>query len=134
MLDFDYELIVSQTIQAVLGVGRQVINDQSVHYDRIGIKLSAHTVLIDVDENTDEIRISATDNEKFAADEVVFSDIPELNACVGKELGWCWEGTNSQGYQDTFSISVSGIEPDYCFVGIASAVQLNKITRIVSRE
>jgi len=125
MLKFDYELVEGREIRRVVGTGRQIMNDSSVNYERVAFELEGQCFLIHTNEDTDELEIALAESGSLEKEQ--FLDIPELAECVGKELGWCWEGRNYRGYFDFFAISIRGPIPDYCFLGIASSVEIGKI-------
>jgi hypothetical protein len=129
LIDFDFDLVQDQIIRDVRGCSRAVLNDQSLQYDQVVLVLERHALAITVNQDTDELLVRLCIVSEATYD-VALVDIPELQDCVGKHLGWCWEGRNSQGYWDMFTVSVSGIEPNFCFVGMASSVHLRRVRAI----
>jgi hypothetical protein len=130
MLTFDYETVHCEKVEAVTGFEKQVMNDGSVHYERILIRLASASIAIDVNQDTDELIVSLIQNNALSPEEAGYAEVPELGGLVGRELGWCWEGRNYRGYYDFFSLSVNTLYPDFGFVGIGSSIQLHRISKI----
>lgn len=128
-MDFDYDLIHGQAIRSVHGRGRQVTNENSVHYEDIRIAVDAHTLVLGVNLDTDEIIVSLTQDARSEPD---WGDVPELQDLVGRRLGWCWEARNNQGYRDCFMLAFedNAVVPKVCFTGLASSIEIGKISSL----
>jgi hypothetical protein len=132
MLHFDWEEeeIHGATIIGVMGQPDYLPNGD-ISWWRLAILLGDKAIRISVNNDTDELIVTLESTVLPIEGEPL--DLPWINvaplaALVGRELGWCWIGRNSQGYLDAFTIAIDGIDPDYMFVGIASSVDIRKIT------
>lgn len=119
MLQFDYEMVEGEIVTAVVGQADEIGNWWSV-----AILLGSRALVLRVDEDSDEI--SAT----LEAAPTGYSWVPvkPMQLAVGNALGWCWIGRNYRGYLDMFTVSFSGLEPQFLFVGMASALQLRRVS------
>ncbi|WP_172274680.1 DUF6334 family protein [Caulobacter sp. RHG1] len=120
MLQFDYEAIDGEAITAVVGRADGVDGRWSV----VSIVLGARALVLRVDPDSDEI--SAT--LEAAPGGAEWIPIAPMQAVVGTALGWCWVGRNYRGYLDTFILSCSDLEPQFLFIGMASAIHLRRIS------
>ena len=134
MLHFDWEdeEVHGAAITAVVGQPYYVPNGE-ISWWRLAILLGDRAIRISVNGDTDEL-IVTLESTVLPIDDEPF-DLPWINVAplatlVGHKLGWSWIGRNSQGYLDAFTIAIDGIDPDYMFVGLASAVDIRKITQI----
>jgi len=133
VLSFDFEPYDGQPILTIRRSGRQVMNDNSVGYEEVCIGFTIGQIIINVNIDTDELEVSELGSEIDETAPSSFADIPELADCIGQELGWCWEARNYRGYWDAFCISVSaGPLPDVCFVGLASRIDIRRMSPITA--
>jgi hypothetical protein len=88
--------------------------------------VNSDALVIQVDHDTDELlltygAVSETANEPWLPATL-------LSEFIDKPFGWCWLGRNSQGYVDSFSISLSDVVwPDFCFIVGASTLQCRRL-------
>lgn len=134
MLRFDYDHVDGELIRYVRGSVRQVSSDGTVSYEEVLIGLEKQVMHIQPNVDTDELEVSLADRCTMEARLSTFTDVPELLECVGRALGWCWEARNYRGYWDMFCFSASGINPDFCLVGMASTIELKRVTRIIAMK
>ncbi|QNN65257.1 hypothetical protein H9L12_00990 [Sphingomonas rhizophila] len=120
-LRFDYELVHGQPVRSVVGEPAE-----GCGYWRIGIVTDNGTILISVDEDTDQVWVSLTAKELTTED---WKPVPFLQDWLGLELGWSWVGINSQGYKDTFILSCAGVDPQWAFVGEGSSLTCYRMTQ-----
>lgn len=129
MLGFDYEPIQGQRLEKVQGIGPLTYEDGRIGFDSVRIFLDKDSLIISVDEDTDELIISL---EKLPNDKETeaWVDIDLLKDYVGSEIGWLWCAKNWMGYADMVAFSFSGIEPRVAIVGAASKLSLYSINGI----
>jgi hypothetical protein len=120
MLQFDYEDAEGAIITAVLG------EPQGRSWWRIAVQLGERMLLLNVDEDTDQIEATL----EPAAVGGDWRPVDALGSIVGRSLGWCWVGRNSQGYLDMFCLGFDGIEPEVLFLAEASTIRLKRISDI----
>ena len=131
MLQFDYAEIHGETVTAVLG---ERLYDAPGWWS-IAVLLGARALVLRVDENTDEI-IATRETDPQRRDGWApptmgyWEPVTALAAAVGSRLGWCWVGRNYLGYLDMFTLSFDGLEPQFCFVGMASQLEIRRIAAI----
>ncbi|RYD62414.1 MAG: hypothetical protein EOP83_14660 [Verrucomicrobiaceae bacterium] len=121
MLQFDYEEVHDLAVTNVLGECAGLAGWWS-----IAIVLGVQALVIRVDRDTDELSVSLEPAPTSGG----WITVPELLDAIGASLGWCWVGRNYLGYLDMFTLSLSGLEPQLCFVGEASGVNISRIARI----
>jgi Family of unknown function (DUF6334) len=119
MIQFDYEVVNGKVITAVLGFSHVLQGWESV-----AILTSVGAILIRVDQDTDELTV---DLEPAPKKGKLWRPVHELASAVGLKLGWCWVGRNYLGYLDMFTLSFSGLEPQACFIGEASQINIRQI-------
>ena len=128
-LRFDWDDVAHGTVSAVLGQNERRMNDGSLSWDAVALEVGGRAVLLSVNTDTDKIMITRevvpTGDGRHPA--------TSLSRFVGRELGWCWVGTNSQGYADTFTLAFCGVggamvEPRLMFVGEGSALVCYDLT------
>ncbi|MDO9338618.1 MAG: DUF6334 family protein [Caulobacter sp.] len=120
MLQFDYQDAGGGVITAVFG------EPQGRNWWRVAIHIGERMLLLSVDEDTDQIE-ATLEPVAVGGD---WRPIHALDPIVGRSLGWCWVGRNSQGYLDMFSLGFDGIEPEVLFLAEASALRLKRISDI----
>jgi hypothetical protein len=120
MLQFDYEEVNGLTVTNVLGECAGLAGWWS-----IAVIVGAQALIIRVDQDTDELSVSL---EPAPTDG--WMPVPELLYAIGASLGWCWVGRNYLGYLDMFTLSLSGLQPQLCFVGEASGVSISRIANV----
>ncbi|MDG2534490.1 DUF6334 family protein [Sphingomonas sp. HITSZ_GF] len=131
MLQFDYATVHGHTVTAVLGETRY----GAPGWWAIAIQLGSTAIVLRVDEDSDEI-IALLDEEPLARNDrkplttARWEPVAALAEAIGSTLGWCWIGRNYLGYLDMFTLSFDGLEPQFCFVGVASQVEIKRITAI----
>lgn len=119
MLQFDYETVEGETVTAVLGQA-----DENGNWWSIAILLSSRALVLRVDADSDQISVALEAAPKGAK----WAPVEPMRLAVGNTLGWCWIGRNYRGYLDMFTVSFSGLEPHFLFVGMASALKLYRIS------
>lgn len=119
MLQFDYEMVEGETVTSVVGQA-----DENGNWWSVAILLGSRALVLRVDEDSDEI--SATLEAAPAGANWV--QVKPMQLAVGSALGWCWIGRNYRGYLDMFTVSFSDLEPQFLFIGVASALQLCRIS------
>ena len=132
MLHFDWEKVHGAVIAGVVGQPGYYTTG-GIFWWRLAILLEDKAIRISVNNDTDELIVTLESTVLPIDDEPLdlpWIDVAPLAALVGRELGWSWNACNSQGYLDAFSIAIDGIDPDYMFVGLASAVEIRKIARV----
>ena len=128
VLTFDWAEVHGQSVGDVRGLPVRTFDDGSVSWWQVAFDLGQKSVVLRADAAADEITVSLEDRPDGPQPWV---QIATLAHVVGEELGWCWGGTNFMGYSDVFIMSFNGIEPNYLFVGEASAISCMKITPVV---
>lgn len=121
MLQFDYEEVRDRAITGVLGECAGPAGWWS-----IAIVLDDRALLLRVDDNTDELAVY---HEAAPRPKDGWVPVPDIADVIGARLGWCWVGRNYLGYLDMLTLSLSGLEPSLCFVGMASTVKISRIAR-----
>lgn len=119
MLQFNYETVDGQTVTAVLG---QI--DEHGSWRSIAILLKSRALVLSVDTDSDQISVAleaAPEGPEWVA-------VVSMQIAVGCALGWCWIGRNYRGYLDMFTVSFSGLEPQFLFFGMASALHLRCVS------
>ena len=119
MLQFDYEEVDGHLVTAVLG--RRAT---SVDWWAIAVVMTDRAVVLRVDPDTDEVIVTL---EKFPHPADGWDNVTVLDYAIGSALGWCWIGRNYRGYLDMFTLSLSGLEPQICFVAEASTLKIKHI-------
>lgn len=120
MLQFDYETVDGKIVTAVLGQPNEVESRWWV----VAIVLGSQALVLRVDPDSDEISVSL----EAAPEGTAWTPVRPMQAAVGAALGWCWVGRNYRGYLDMFTVSFSGLEPQFLFMGMASALQLRCVS------
>lgn len=119
MLQFDYETVEGETVTAVLGQA-----DENGNWWSVAILLGSRALVLRVDADSDQISVSL-DAAPEGAD---WAPVEPMQLAVGSALGWCWIGRNYRGYLDMFTVSFSDLEPQFLFIGTASALQLRRVS------
>lgn len=107
-LKFDWETVGDKAVLAVTGRNQRRMDDGSLAWDALALRVGDDAVVLTVTANSDEIVVShepAPDGEGWDA-------ISALADAVGKPLGWCWVGTNYRGYRDSFTLAFGNVVPD----------------------
>ncbi len=125
MLRFDWQAVTDREVVSIHGLGESTMDDGSLRWASIAIVLDEVSILLRVDEDTDQIIVTLAPAELSSFDNS-WADIDGLQEMVGRPLGWCWVSCNSQGYLDAFTISIDGIDPEYMFVGAASELECRR--------
>lgn len=125
----DWEEVLLRPITSVLALGAFTMDDGSARWGAVAICLDNAAIVVTVEPDTDQVIVARADLP-IAADWV---SIPSFDYAIGKKLGWCWIGINSQGYKDSFTVAICGsssgfIEPHWTFVAVASCVQCFDLT------
>lgn len=120
MLQFDYETVDGETVTAVLGQA----DDVAGRWLMVAIVLGSRALVLRVDPDSDEISVTL----EAAPDGAVWVPVGPMQTAVGASLGWCWIGRNYRGYLDMFTVSFSDLEPQFLLVGVASVLQLRRIS------
>ncbi|QNN64537.1 hypothetical protein H9L12_09500 [Sphingomonas rhizophila] len=113
-LRFDWGIVNGEIVRSVVGEPAD-----GCHYWRVAIPTDKGTVVIAVDEDTDQVWVSLTDEDLKTE---AWKPVPFLQDWVNVELGWCWVGINYLGYKDTFSLSCDAPLPQWAFVGEGSSL------------
>lgn len=119
MLQFDYDTVEGETVTAVLGQA-----DKNGNWWSVAILLGSRALVLRVDADSDQISV-ALDAAPEGAD---WAPVKPMQLAVGSALGWCWIGRNYRGYLDMFTVSFSGLEPQFLFIGMASALHLRRVS------
>jgi hypothetical protein len=119
MLQFDYETVEGETVTAVLGQA-----DGKGSWWSVAILLGSRALVLRVDEDSDQISV-ALEAPPEGAD---WTPLEQMQVAIGSALGWCWIGRNYRGYLDMFTVSFSGLEPQFLFIGMASALKLRHVS------
>jgi hypothetical protein len=129
-LNFDYDLLHAQRLVSIMGCGAKVAKD-GLKVDKVAVCLQRSTLLISVNEDTDEIVLKVSEDKRAILGPARrWKSLEPLTQYVGKELGWCWTARNYKGYADLFILSFHGIEPQIVFCGIASSLWIYRMKRI----
>lgn len=129
VLRFNWDVVVDQTIIGVLGKDQGACSDGSLLWSAIELVLAGASVILSVTENTDEVVAYLRQSEP-AQNLASWQEINVLQDIVGCRLGWCWVSCNSQGYLDSFSIALDGIEPTHTFIAVASMLTCMKMNKL----
>lgn len=119
ILQFDYETVEGETVTAVLGQA-----DGNGSWWSVAILLGSRALILRVDEDSDQISV-ALEASPEGAD---WTSLEQMQVAIGNALGWCWIGRNYRGYLDMFAVSFSGLEPQFLFIGEASALKLRHVS------
>lgn len=106
-LEFNWEAAAEKPVLAVLGRDERRMVDGSLAWAALVLVIGDDAIALTVTGDTDEIVVARTS----APNEPHWQAVPALADLVGKPLGWCWLGTNSQGYQDTFTVALGEVVP-----------------------
>jgi hypothetical protein len=138
VVQFDWEEVQEIPIQSVRGLEQRIMKDGSLSYESIAFVLGDRAVMLTVNVDFDEI--SVTLNNTFDAGQ--WTEVPSLTLMRGRMFGWCWVGTNSQGYQDAFTIAlvdvvnwpttVSALTPRLMFLAEGASLTCMEITALIS--
>ena len=128
MLQFDWEAAEGATVAAVVAKEARGLSDGSLECREIASVLGAKAVVLRVNDDTDEVIVTLED---FASNSE-WQPLGPLQEIVSRTLGWCWIGRNYRGYLDTFTIALDGIDPAFCFTGVASTLQCARVTTIAA--
>jgi hypothetical protein len=124
MLNFDYDEACGHTVTAVLGHGDGVER----RWWTIAIQIGLRALILRTDADTDQISVSLETWPQ--QQDIQWEPVTALKSAVGAPLGWCWIGRNYRGYLDMFTVSFADLEPQFCFIGEASAIRIKQITSI----
>ena len=105
------------------------MDNGSARWDAVAICVDNAAIVVTVEPETDQVIVARADPQ-IAAD---WASIASFDYAIGKKLGWCWIGINSQGYKDSFTVAICGsgldfIEPHWTFVAAASSLQCFDLT------
>jgi hypothetical protein len=129
-LNFDYELLHEQRLASIMGYGAKAAKG-GINVGKVAVCLERTTLLISIDEDTDEIVLSVSEDKRsMLGSPRSWKNLAPLAKYVGKKLGWCWTARNYKGYSDLFILSFHGIEPQIMFCGIASSLWVYKMKRM----
>lgn len=134
-LEFDWEIVAHKPILSVVGRNERRMNDGSLAWDAVALKLGVDAVVLSVTADTDELVVlhaSAPDGDDW-------SNLTALGDAVGKPLGWCWLGTNYLGYRDSFTLALGNVVPDalqprFTFLAEGSALSCFYLTPLASES
>jgi hypothetical protein len=125
-LPFDIDLAQGRVVTAVLAQ-----HDGADHWWAVALILGSDALVVEVDRDTDEVVLTYGAVPTF--EDELWRPANLLSEFIGQSLGWCWLGRNSQGYVDSFSISLSdGVWLDFCFVGAASSLTCRRLSRMTA--
>lgn len=119
MFQFDYETVEGETVTAVLGQP-----DENGNWWSVAILLGSRALVLHVDADSDQISVAL----EAAPEGANWVPVEPMRLAVGSTLGWCWNGRNYRGYLDMFTVSFSGLEPQFLFISMASALQLRRVS------
>ncbi len=123
-LPFDVDLIQDRIITAVLAQ-----HDGVNRWWAVALMFGSDALVIEVDRDTDEVLL--TYGVVAEPEEEPWLPANLLSEFIGEPFGWCWLGRNSQGYVDSFSISLSDqVWPDFCFIGAASSLTCRRLSQM----
>jgi hypothetical protein len=120
MLQFDYDLARGRVVTAVLGS-----DAGSGAWDSLAVVTAESALVLRVHPDTDELIVDFTPAPVLGGQ---WRAVDELSSTKGSELGWCWVGRNYLGYLDMFTLSFSGLDPQYCFMGEASNITIRRLS------
>lgn len=129
MLQFDWEEVDGAAVSAVIAKGESRLNDGALICDEIAFMLGGRAVVLRVNPDTDEVTVSL---EVLEVNKIGWRPLDQLKEIVSHELGWCWEGRDYRGYLDTFTLAFNGIQPAYCFVGVASTLHISQLKPVAA--
>ena len=119
MLQFDFNEVIGSIVSSVTGTNPLIMGDGTSRYDAIDITIERHVIQISVNHNTDEVSVDLIPLPSLASRGLaILADI------IGQPIEWCWIGRDYRGYLDMFTLSCSGITPQFSFVGAGSSVQV----------
>jgi len=124
-LSFDWESVQGQRVTAIEGINLQLDQVARTHCDALMLRLDNGVLHVSVNADTDEVVVK--DSDDAGKD---WAPVEALKEYVGYELGWCWIARNYLGYADALMLSFAGIDPEIALVGIASSLQIYRLTRI----
>ena len=107
---FDWDDVAYLGVIEILGLNGMTRSDGSARWDAIAIRTESKSVLVAVEPDTDQVIITIEDKPEPFGDG--WKSIPSLAYSTGRPLGWCWVGTNSQGYEDSFTVAFGGAAGD----------------------
>jgi hypothetical protein len=123
-LPFDIDLIQGRMVTAVLAQ-----HDGADRWWAVALMFGSDALVIEVDRDTDEVLL--TYGALPEPEDQPWLPATLLSEFTGQSLGWCWLGRNSQGYVDSFSISLSDwVWPDFCFIGAASTLTCRRLSQM----
>lgn len=128
VLQFDYEKILGQRLAGTCGIGAIRRSGGGTCFEILELIFDRGVLRISVTKDTDELIVSYSD--------VLPSSLRKGNAVagferyMGREIGWCWVGTNYRGYKDSVTISFSGLEPSLLLLAEGSTIGLFRVTAI----
>lgn len=111
---------LGKQLRQVRGAGFLRFEDGGATYDRLRLVFEDLSVVIHVDDDTDEILAQNTSKDSDPDVELT----PFFDRYITKELGWYWSCYNSNGYNDALMLSFSGPEPQLVLVGMASKIHI----------
>lgn len=107
-LGFDWEAVTDKPITAVAGRNERRMSDGSLAWDALALTVGDRAVVLTVDADLDELRVTHEAPPKGDGWETVTA----LERIVGKPLGWCWLGENYRGYRDSFTLAFGDVVAD----------------------
>lgn len=130
LLNFDWESLQGQRVTAIEGTNLRVDEVARLSCDELVLHLEQGIIHVSVNTDTDEVIVHAYPNANALKGSRAWKAVDTLREYVSYELGWCWIARNYLGYADTFMMSFAGIEPEVALVGMASSLQIFRLTRI----
>lgn len=128
-LRFDWDDVRDDRVTGILGQSARRMDDGSASWDAVAICIGRRAILLSVEADTDQIEISLVEDPPGHG----WKPIPSFLFAHGQRLGWCWVGTNSQGYKDSFTLAFGevvplALEPRCTFVAAASTLLCYDLT------
>lgn len=130
LLSFDYDSLQGQRVESIMGCGARQTKE-GMKVKEVALVLERTTLLISVNEDTDEIILRASEDRlAIMGSSRKWRKLTPLSRYTAKKVGWCWTARNDRGYGDLFILSFRGIEPEIVFCAIASSLWMYKVKRI----
>ena len=129
-LNFDWESVHGQRVLSIEGTNLQLDPVARSQCKDLALHLEQGVIHVCVNTDTDEVIVRAFPDAGSLDVSKEWKNIDALKEYVGYELGWCWIARNYLGYADAFMLSFAGVEPEVALVGMASSLQIYRLTRI----
>lgn len=128
-LRFDWDDVAHSRVLDIIGLNARTMNDGSLSWDAVAIRIDTKAVMLAVEPDTDQIIVSL---EPIPGGDG-WEPIPSLGFANGQLLGWCWIGINSQGYKDSFTLAFGdfvphALEPRCTFLAEGSSLSCFDLT------